>query len=147
MERANDITGKYIWLAGCLILTCILITIGISQLNTSKQTSASVNARIQDINNAINEDSVMMYDGEEVEGSTVLNFFKKNLGDYDTGDTAPMSITIVLKTKTTTYYNGSALDSLKSSSDPQYIKPTWIFVGAVTKNKNGIITNITFNQK
>lgn len=98
------------------------------------------------------EYNISMYDGEEVRGSQLTNFIKKNLGDYATTETAPIYVEVITKgsgiTYKNKYINKEHLPDIKNFSSTQYyVKPTASFSCEVTKSVNEAILGIKFTQK
>ncbi len=133
-------------IAASVIITCIIVWIGFSLANTSREISKSASEQLRELNNDIKDSGIMKYDGVIVDGSEVINCIRKYLGDYDSTQTAPIYVTVTT-TVTNTYTNGQYLEKIRSFADPKYIKPTARLKGKVVKNTNKVIVGIVFNQQ
>lgn len=134
-------------IAASVIITCIIVWIGFSLANTSREISKSASEQLRELNNDIKDSGIMKYDGVIVDGSEVINCISKNLGDYDSTQTAPIYVTVTTTTGTNTYTNGQYLEKIRSFADPKYIKPTARLKGMVVKNTNKVIVGIVFKQQ
>ncbi len=95
---------------------------------------------------------IAKYDGEVIRGAEVVNLIKKQLGDYDGSETAPIFVEVVTKLSGTTYsnkyVNKEFLDDIKNFSRvSNYIKPTALFGSEVVKTSNNVILGVMFHQK
>jgi hypothetical protein len=90
---------------------------------------------------------MMMYDGNEVNGSDIVNLIKKILGDYTNLETSPVYVYVKTSLAENTYTNNIYIPYIKNFTDTRYIKPTAVFTGGVVKNKNDVIIGIKFIQK
>lgn len=138
---------KILIFAAAIIITCILVWIGFSTANIAKSISGSAITQMGDLNNDIKDGDIMAYDGTDVYGSEVINFIKKQLGDYPNGQNAPIYINVQTIVSNNTYTNNVYFDNIKNFTDSHYIKPTAVFSAHVVKNTNKVIVGVTFNQK
>lgn len=146
INHSNE-AWKFIELMGIGIITCILIGIGIYMADSSKRAASDVNIQLTSYYNEIYEADIMKYDRLEVTGSDVVNFIKKHLGDYNSSETGPFTIKIVTNIGQVNHTNSSNIDYITNFTHAYYIKPTASFKGYVTKNQNGVITEIKFQQQ
>ncbi len=137
---------KIMLIAASVIITCIIVWIGFTMVKTSREISDSAFDQLRELNNDLKDSGIMKYDGITVEGSEVINCIRKNLGEYDTTQTAPIYVTVTT-TVENTYTNGQYLENLRSFADTKYIKPTATFHGTVKKNTNKVIVGIVFVQQ
>lgn len=92
------------------------------------------------------------YDGEEVRGDQVVNFIKKELGNYSASEAAAIYVEVVTIisgiTRTNRYKNKQYIRDIKNFSKTQYyIKPTAYFTGEIVKTANNAILGVRFVQK
>lgn len=143
-----------------LLLACIIISLVVFLMNSGKTLASSVSSKTSAINANIEEDAYMQYDGTTVKGADVVNCIKRNkdsieivINKYCGRD----KDSAVLTTWSTKSLNGAAFNNLPSYAyddmtgnplaDHQlYVNPNAEFLGAITKNANGVITMITFTQ-
>lgn len=135
-----------------VIFVGIIIYYTINSLKSSTRVADAVIAGVEDTASEFAEYSITMYDGEEIMGSEVVNFIKKNLGDYSSTETAPIYVEVVVKNSGTTYTkrhsNKTYIKETKNFSNVQYyIKPTALFAGEVIRNQNKVIIGVKFTQK
>jgi hypothetical protein len=124
-------------------------------MNSVKSTTRladNVIASTEDTASYYAEYDILMYDGEQIRGSEVVNFIKKRLGDYSTTQKAPIYVEVVKKAPGSnhnhTYTNNEYIADIKNfSSIERYIKPTAIFIGEVIKTENRVILGVKFTQK
>lgn len=143
-----------------LLLACIIISLVVFLMNSGKTLASSVSSKTSAINANIEEDAYMQYDGTTVKGADVVNCIKRNkdsieivINKYCGRD----KDSAVLTTWSTKSLNGATFNNLPSYAyddmtgnplaDHQlYVNPNAEFLGAITKNANGVITMITFTQ-
>ncbi|MFT4145751.1 MAG: hypothetical protein QM644_14960 [Mobilitalea sp.] len=148
--RVNNIEkATYILLlAASTIITCVIIWIGFTAMNTGKELASSANEQMAKLNNDIKDNGIMKFDRELVQGSEVINFTKEYLGDYSDGETGEIYISIKTNNSENTYTNGAYIDSFYDFTNKDYyIKPTGLFHGKVIKNINDVILGVEFVQK
>lgn len=137
---------KILIFAAAIIITCILVALGFRATNIAKDISKSATEQMTDLNNDIKDGDIMKFDGADVNGSEVINFIKKQLGDYTSSETAPIYINIKTSATENTYTNRACFSNITNFTDAMYIKPTAKFVGQVIKNKNKVIIGLSFEQ-
>lgn len=142
-RNGMEIAPQALLLAASVLITVIIISILVLNFKSASQLSSAAGDQIVEMTDDIKNNSVMQYDGLEVTGADVVNFYKKHLGDYASGQTGPFSVTI----GGTSYTNGASVSSLRDSSSAAYVKPTARYKCKVTQNANGVITNVTFTKK
>ncbi len=147
--KNNHITDatKILLLAAATIITCIIVAIGISTLNTAKQLSSNAIRQISELNNEIKDSDIMRYDKAPVTGSEVMNCIKKYLGDYKAPEKAPIYIFVKTNQSEMNYTNGDSISCNRDFTHIYYIKPTAIFQAEVIKNTNKVIVGVKFNQQ
>lgn len=148
--RVNNIEkATYILiLAASTIITCVIVWIAFTAMDTGKELASSANEQMAKLNNDIKDNGIMRFDKEEVQGSEVINFIKEYLGDYLDGETGEIYITVKTKISEKTYTNGTHITKLYDfTKTDYYIKPTGLFVGEVIKNTNKVILGVKFVQK
>jgi hypothetical protein len=123
-------------------------------MNSVKSTTKLADAVIADTENIAYDYAEMdltIYDGEVIRGSEVVNFIKKQLGDYAASETAPLYLEIITKasgnSSSRIYTNNKHIKDIKDfSSNEHYIKPTAMFMGKVIRNENKVIIGVNFAQ-
>ena len=148
--RVNNIEkATYILiLAASTIITCVIVWIGFTAMNTGKELAFSANEQITKLNNDIKDSGITKFEKLEVQGSEVINFIKKYLGDYSEGETGEIYISVKTNNSENTYTNGAYIDYFYDFTNSEYyIKPTGLFRGEVIKNENEVILGVEFVQK
>lgn len=148
-----EVSTKGLILAGSIAMTLIMLTIGFYVTNASASTATNTTAKINKLNNDLSESDKTMYNGNEIQGSEVVNVINKFKSDG-------ISIKVITK-KSTTYYNrfltgtdselgtestASIRDALKITSD-NYINQNAMFLGEVLRDTNNTIIGIKFVQQ
>jgi len=141
-----DIVVKILILAAATIITCVIVAVGMSAMNTAQDISETAISHMNSLNNEMADGDIKMYDDIYVSGSEVTNFIKKYLGDYEFPEVAPLHVYVKTNISENTYVNGSSISKIKSFADTAYIKPTAKFLGNVLKNDNDVIVGISFIQ-
>lgn len=142
-RNALELPAQALLLAASVLITVVIISVLVVNFRSASQLSSAAGEQIVDMTDDIRNSSVMQYDGLEVTGADVVNFYKKHLGDYRAGETGPFTVVI----GGTSYTNGSSVASLRDSSSAQYVKPTARYRCSVSKNANGVIVSVTFTKK
>ena len=142
-----EIAPRALLMAAAVILSVLLVSIMISQFNSAQgmvnSSSEVISKRTMEIRNS----EIMQYDGLTVTGEEVINFMKKNLDVYGSGE-APFSITLKgTSGHSESYSEYSALNALTDPESEKYIKPFSKWRCMVKKNKNDIITEVIFSKK
>ncbi len=148
--RVNNIEkATYILiLAASTIITCVIVWIGFTAMNTGKELAFSANEQIAKLNNDIKDSGITKFDKEEVQGSEIINFIKEYLGDYSEGETGEIYISVKTNNSEHKYMNGAYIDYFYDFTDTEYyIKPTGLFRGEVIINENKVILGVKFEQK
>lgn len=148
MKRGNieSASLKLLMIGAGIVLTCIVISIGMVNLRQSKAMANSTAIKISDFNTELIQSDIMSYDGLNVKGSDVINFYKKYFGDIKAGEESPFTLTIITISGSNAYKDGTSLALMKDGENDYYVKPTSKFRGMVTSNENGIITEVNFKQ-
>jgi len=146
--KTNNITDvtKILILAASTIITCLIVAIGMNMARDAKTLSNTATSQMSELNDDISNSDIKMYDGSYVTGSEVVNFIKKQLGDYAASQTAPIYV-YVKTVSENTYDNGNNIANIKNFSHNMYIKPTSSFLGKVVKNINNVIIGVNFIQQ
>jgi len=150
--KNNDIVPHIFIAVVGVILTGIIIYYVMISVDSTTRLADSVLSSTEEIAIGYEEHDIVIYDGEDIRGSEVVNFIKKHLGDYMPSDTAPIYVEVVTKDSSSvyvhTYTNNQHLDDIKNfSSIEYYIKPTAIFTGEVVRTENKVIIGVRFCQK
>ncbi len=138
---------KILLFAATVLITCLLVFLGFRAAGVARDISNSATVQMEQLNHDLQESDIMMFDKEEVYGSDVLNFIKKELGGYTSLETAPIYIYVKTSVSQNTYTNNANIEYIKNFSDAMYIKPTAMFQGAVVKNDNDVLIGVEFIQK
>ena len=146
-----EISVKGLILAVVVIIALVLSAISLYMVTRSKSTINDGNTQYSQLMSEYSEINATLYDGLYVSGDKVLDVIKDCVESLSGG-----VVVITLEgtggngtTKTyehaMDYSNALANGTITKSSD-DYINPSGTFVGSVTKNANGMVTQITFTQ-
>lgn len=151
-HKNNDMVPKIFLAVVGVILTGIIVYYVMNSVNSTTKLADSVISNTEEITIGYEEQDIVMYDGEDIRGSEVVNFIKKHLGDYSASETAPIYVKVVTKsiggTNINEYTNNTHMEDINNFSNLQYyIKPTAIFTGDVIRTENMVIEGVEFTQK
>lgn len=138
---------KILIYAASVIITCTLVALGFRASDIAKDISNNATRQIAEIDDDIKDGDIMKYDGNKVNGSEVINFIKRQLGDYFAGETSPIYIYVKTSVSENTYTDKSYFANITDFTDTRYIKPTAVFMGQVIKNENKVIIGVSFVQQ
>ena len=138
---------KFLLLAFSLGITCLLIVYFKQVVETGLKTTETAKEKMDQFNISLSESDITMYDGYDVTGSDVVNFIKKNLGCYDTGEKSPMYVNVRTSTSANIYYNGASLVNIQNFTSTLYIKPVAVFTCTVARDANEVIIGLNFVQR
>lgn len=138
-------------LFGVVLSACIILYSKI-YIDDLRNTSDKVMEDTVEMACDFDEHDIAMYDGEEIRGSSVVNYIKKNLGDYTAEEEAPIYVKVVTEVSgtiyTNEYVNKEHIKDIRNISELMYyIKPTAQFTSKVNRSDNKVILGITFTQK
>lgn len=150
--KHSDIVVQVFLAVVAVVLVGLIVYYVFNTYNRTSDTVDSIIRKADNYGREIDEYEIMKYDGEDIRGSEVVNFIKKNLGDYDATETAPIYVEVVTVTAgttyTNTYTNKKYIDDMKNFSSLQhFIKQTAYFHGEVIKSPNEAILGIKWVQK
>lgn len=148
-HKNNDLVPQIFLAVVGVILVGVIIYYVINSVQSTTMLADTILLNTETTTSEYAEHEISKYDGEEIRGSEVTNFIRKQLGDYDTSETAPIYVEVITKISgSNTYYNKEHIESIKNFSNMQYyIKPTAIFKGEVIRNTNKVILGVRFTQK
>ena len=150
-NKNNDLVPQIFLAVVGVIFVGMIIYYIVSSVKGSWGLADTLISNIESTASDYTELEITMYDGEEIRGSELVNFIKKQLGDYYASEIAPIYVEVVTNTKdgtyTTSYINSEHIDSIKSFSNQRYIKPTAKFAGKVIRTKNKVIVGVKFTQR
>jgi len=151
-SKNNDIVPQIFMAVVAVILTGIIIYYVMNTIKSTTKLADTILAKTEETRIEYMENDILIYHKEEVRGYELVNFIKKQLGDYSSSDTASIYIEVVSKASgnvyTNRYKNSEHIDDIKNfSSSEHYIKPTALFVGEVIRNDNKVIIGVIFTQK
>lgn len=138
---------KLILIGAGVIITCAVVGVGFYVVRESKVISSTSTEKLNELSSELTESDLTMYNGLEVSGSDVVNFIKKQLGDYSDTDVAPIYVNVITSLSDNLYVNGSYIDDIKIFTHIKYINPIATFTGKNIKDKNNVIVGVKFTQK
>ncbi|WP_041703186.1 hypothetical protein [Lachnoclostridium phytofermentans] len=138
---------KGLLMAAGVVLTCIVIGIGFYMAREAKSTAMSSAESLSDFKREISEKDINRFDDREVTGSDVVNFTRKELRKYKSGQEAPVSVKISTSLGNYTYENNTMLKELRDITSARYVDPLAMFQGKVVRDDNDVIIRVEFTQK
>lgn len=144
-RNSIEIGVKGLILAVTVIIAVILSALALYMANTSKSTINSGTTQYTQLTSEYSEINATMYDGLEVSGAKVVEVIKEMAREGGT-------ISVQVKTKGNTtgvvYQGTTTTYTLENdNTNANHINETGTFRGEVTKNANGMVTQITFEQQ
>lgn len=151
MNKRNsiEISVKGLILAVVVIIALVLSAISLYMVTRSKGTINDGNTQYSQLMSDYSEISATLYDGLYVSGDKVMDVISDCAVELSDG---VVVITLENKEGSTggtsmTYHDADGYSRAGyAKSAAEYINPSGTFVGAVTKNANGMVTSITFTQ-
>jgi len=145
--KDTDNSLKALILSAGVFITCIVISIGFYFARESQALSSISAENLSDFATELTERDLTQFDGLEVTGSDVVNFIKKELGEYVSTDTASFYVYVKTSTSENTYFNGANISNMQKFTHSMYIKPIGKFTGEIVRDENKVIVGIKFIQK
>lgn len=142
-----DNSLKGFLLAAGAIITCMVLSLGFYFARESRAVSSTSANKLNNFSSELSESDLTMYDGTEVTGSDVVNFIKKQLGEYTATEIAPVYTYVKTVKSENTYNNGVAVAEIKNFTNTKYINPLGKFTGQIVRDANKVIIGIKFIQK
>lgn len=137
-----DIAPQALMMAAGVIVSVVLISIMVNQLDTAKTMARTVGQSISRATNQLALSEIMQYDGMKVSGAEVRNFFKLHM--RKSGADGLESLTIDNSFTRETYEDSSMYDKLTDERGYTYVDPMDVYKCIVCQNDNGIITEVIF---
>lgn len=149
-NRRNDfgfyltVATRFLILGASTILSCLLISVGMYQYRQSMKLTNEVNRKMSGLVSTIREEDVMFYDGVQMTGVEIINFYRR----FCMGEGAMDGIRVFLEKKGTQLEIGmqNDLDRLMDHSDDLYCMTDDLYQCRIYKNSNGIIEKIIFSD-
>ncbi len=138
---------KGLLMAAGVILTCMVIGIGFYMAREAKSTAMSSAESLSDFKRELSEKDINRFEDREVTGSDVVNFTRKELRKYKSGEEAAFSIKISNFQGSYTYQNNTVLKELRNITSVRYVNPLAMFLGKVVRDDNDVIIRVEFTQK
>ncbi len=150
-----DSSLKAFLVAAGVVITCIVLSIGFYISGEARKTALLSSNQITELNAELSERDLKKYDGLEVMGSDVLSAVLAIMSAerdwcnkiivYTNNNASGIICTYNYKKISITAYN-SLLDNIRNSSNASYINPKGKFMGSITRDENGVITELIFKQ-
>ena len=150
--KNSDLPSSMIWMVfGVVISACIIIYFT-NFYHSTVDTTDRILAKSSKTLENFDEYEATMYEYEEVRGSLVINFIKKNLGGYAVAETAPFFVRVSTRalgiSYTNDYENKDHIKDIKNVAAVEYyINPNACFECEIIRNENKVIQGIQFIQK
>ena len=150
-QKNNDLVPQIFLAVVGVILVGIVIYYTINSVKSTTRVADAVIANTEQTASDYSEHDILIYDGEAIRGSEVVNFIKKRIGDYSSDEIAPIYVEVLTKVSTSTYThtykNKEYFDDIRNfSSIEYYIRPTALFIGEVIITENKVIIGVRFTQ-
>lgn len=142
MRNRIEIAPQALLMAAGVIMSVVLISIMIAQLDTAKGLARTVEANVLEATARVADSDIMQYDGMRVSGAEVRNFFKLHMKKK--GADGLETLTIDNAFTRYSHTDSSMFSKMTDERDYMYINPADVFLCTVNCNDNGIITEVLF---
>lgn len=141
-----------IWMVFGVVLAACIIIYFTNFYNRTVDTTDEIIANSDRAIEEFDEYEITMYEYEDVKGSQVVNYIKKNLGEYSSTETAPFFVRVKSKVLgidyTNDYINKEHIKDIKNVSAVDYfIHPNAYFYCETIRNENKVLLGVMFTQK
>jgi len=143
MESIN----KFFIIAASLIVTAGLIFVGFRMADIGTEAANHAIEKLVVFERELQKAELLQYDGAEVSGSDVVNFLRKHLDERSSVEQKGMKIIVIQGEKCKEYEKADEIKEICNFSHESYINPSALFVGNVSENANGIISEVSFVLK
>ncbi len=147
-HKNNDIVAQIFLAVVGVILVGIIIYYTMGSVSSTTRLADNIITNSEKMAVDYDEYEIVKYDCEDIRGSEVVNFIKRQLGDFSATEEAPIYIEVISKASSATYTNNTYTEQIKNFSIiDRYIKPTAIFAGEVIRTGNDVIIGVKFSQR
>jgi hypothetical protein len=151
-HKNSDLPSYWILAVFGIVITAAIILYVKGFFDNTKRSTDDLIESTTGVVEEFSEYEITMYEDEELQGSQVRNYIKRNLGDYTTTETAPFYVRVKTVVSGTNYIhdyvNKVHIKDIKNVSAVEYfIKPTAYFYCEVIRSENKVILGISFSQK
>lgn len=149
---------KLLLIAAGAIITCVVVVVGFQLTKSGKNDTNKAVEEYSSMMSGYDEIKLTIYEDTEVSGADVITFIR----DHADVLVKQQITTVSVKTKSsgTQSYNASdylnmsvgdvkdkLMENQAKKTEASYINPTGSFLCSITRNDNGMITTIEFEQK
>lgn len=142
---------RAIIIAAAIVITIALATIGFMVLSSGQDTARTALSKMGEMNTQLYESDYLMYDDKEVSGSEVVNalykFREHRLSIKVTTNRGATEYTYKIDADGDITTTGDDIANVTNEVSIKYINPNGRFKGNIIRDKNAVITCITFTQK
>ena len=148
---------KLLLMAAGAIITCVVVVVGFQLTKSGKSDTSKASEQYTGVMSSYDNVQLTSYEDMEVSGADVVNFIKDNASALVNSQINQIKVTTKLRdsqTYTASTYNNETVQTLKNdvnsnqgiTTAANYINPSGTFQCTITRNSNGMITEITFQQ-
>lgn len=149
---------KLLLIAAGAIITCIVVVVGFQLTKSGKNDTNQATEQYMSVMSGYDDVQLTMYEDMEVSGTDVVTFIKENASAVVNGQISQIQVTTKMSGSqiyTSENYMSKTVEDLKEAvnsnqkneTEAIYINPTGAFLCSITRNTNGMITNISFSQQ
>jgi len=135
---------KFLYFAGTLIITCMLLSVGFSIFHKIDNVSKNV---IKDLNEEairFEEGKFIAFDNNICQGYEVINLLNREFSGTPAGKKGEMYIKVVSRDRETVYSGSEYLSDIRNPESDKYIRPLAEYYGSIVRDKNNSIIGIEF---
>ncbi len=136
---------RFLTLGAATIISCLLISLGMYQYRQAAQLANNVNKRMSELSVWLAEEELLQYEGTELSGAEVVSFYKR----YFAGTEVLPDFCMVLVQNGQEYSldTSGLLELLQTEGEELYCIPQAVYVCSVIRNRNDVITEISFEKQ
>ena len=147
-HKNNDLVAQIFLAVVGVILVGIIIYYTMGSVSSTTRLADNIITNSEKMAVDYDEYEIVKYDCEDIRGSEVVNFIKRQQGDFSATEEPPIYIEVISKASSATYTNNQYIEQIKNFSIiDRYIKPTAIFAGEVIRTGNDVIIGVKFSQR
>lgn len=149
---------KLLLMAAGAIITCVVVVVGFQLTKSGKSDTNKASEQYTSVMSNYDEVQLTSYEEMEVSGADVVNYIKENAASIVNSQINQIIVTTKAsgaQTYAATTYESKTVEDLKNtvnsnqsvSTDVNYINPSGAFYCTITRNSNGMIKVVSFEQK
>ena len=137
---------KFFYLAGALIMTCVLLSVGLKVFYKMEAVSGTVMDDLTEKAARIEEGKLTVFDNSICQGYELINLLNREFAELPVGKKADMYIKVINGNKDIVHTGSEYLDDIRNYESDKYIKPLAEYCGKILRDKNDSIIGMEFTE-